>query len=387
MAKLRFKIIHRDKKSKARTGTIKTDHGIIRTPAFVPVGSGATVKSLTPEEIKQAKIDVFFVNTYHMLFRPGIEKIKKVGGLHKFMNWQGPLMTDSGGFQASSLSEKGPRDTLDGKSLVKINSEGIKFKSVWDGKEMFLGPKESIEAQIGFGADIIMSFDECTFYPITKERAKLAMDRTHKWAIISLETLAKRKNSEQNLFGIVQGSIFRDLRVKSAKYMACLPFDGLAIGSVANSQEPRELVFAVLDWTLPYLPSEKPVHFLGVGEIEDIFLSVEKGIDSLDCVTPTRLGRMGWIFDKIMGIKHKFRYDITKSVYAADKNPPVIDCSCYTCQNFSRAYINHLFRNRELLAYRLATTHNLFFFGSLMEKISESIAEDKFLRLKKIWLG
>src|SRR3990170_596879 len=169
MAKLRFKIIHRDKKSKARTGTIKTDHGIIRTPAFVPVGSGATVKSLTPEEIKQAKIDVFFVNTYHMLFRPGIEKVKKMGGLNNFMNWQGPLMTDSGGFQAFSLSQNGPREKAD-QSLVKINNEGIKFKSVWDGKEIFLGPKESINAQIDLGADLIMSFDECTFYPITRER-------------------------------------------------------------------------------------------------------------------------------------------------------------------------------------------------------------------------
>lgn len=389
MSKLRFKIHHKDKHTNARYGEIETEHGVIRTPAFVPVGSGASVKSLTPDEIRQTKTDVFFVNTYHMLFRPGIKSVESSGGLHNFMNWKFPLMTDSGGFQAFSLSEFGPRNTVQSeKSLVKINEEGIRFKSVWDGSEINLGPKESMEAQIKLGADLIMAFDECTFYPISKIRAREAMERTHRWSKICFSTLAAIKNSKQNLYGIVQGSVFEDLRVESAKFMSGLPFEGLAIGSVANSNEPREKVFAVLEYTLPFLlPTLKPIHFLGIGEIEDIILSVEKGVDSLDCVTPTRLARMGWIFDKKLGAKNKFRYDISKNKYAGDNTPPVDGCRCYTCLNFSRTYINHLFRNRELLAYRLATIHNLYFFGSLMEEIREAISDNKFTGLKKRWLN
>ncbi len=386
MNKLRFKVISRDKSSSARAGEIKTAHGIIRTPAFIPVGSTASVKSLTPPEIKECNIDAFFVNTYHMLFRPGTSVINKIGGLHKFMNWDGPIMTDSGGFQAFSLGEYGPRQNSDQpQKLVRITEEGIYFKSIWDGQTVFLGPKESIQVQQTLASDIMMSFDECTFYPITKSYAQKAMERTHLWAEICLSQ-AKTK-PEQALYGIIQGSIFEDLRKQSAVFMRDMPFDGYAIGSVANSQEPRKLVFSVLDWTLPeLLTTEKPIHFLGIGEIEDILLSVEKGIDSLDCITPTRLGRMGWIFDQSAGIKNKFRFDLTKSSFSADKNSPVSECHCYTCRNFSRAYLNHLFRSKELLAYRLATIHNLYFFGEFMEKIRNAIADSQFLRLKKEWL-
>lgn len=385
MNKFRFKIIAKDKNTKAKLGEISTSHGIIRTPAFIPVGSGASVKSLTKEEIHSCNIDVFFVNTYHMLFRPEIETVKKIGGLHKFMRWDGPIMTDSGGFQAFSLGECTTRQSIkDEKKLVKIKENGIYFKSIWDGKEVFLGPKQSITAQQNLGSDIMMAFDECTFFPITKKRARQAMERTHRWAEISL---AQKKVDSNALYGIVQGSVFPDLRKESARFIAHLPFDGFAIGSVANSREPREKVFAVLDWTLPFLlPLEKPVHFLGIGEIEDIFLSIEKGIDSLDCITPTRLGRMGWIFSRSAGLKNKFRYDITKSHFLIDKNPPEKGCKCYTCKNYTRAYLNHLFRCRELLAYRLATIHNLYFYGNLMKQIRESIAKNKLLRLKKDWL-
>ena len=387
MAKLNFTVKNKDKKTNARTGIIETDHGPILTPAFVPVGTGASVKSLTPEEITDAKTDVFFVNTYHMIFRPGVDKVKKLGGLHKFMNWNKPLMTDSGGFQAFSLSESGPRHIVSEKSLVKITEEGITFKSAWDGNSIFLVPGESMEAQIKLGADFVMAFDECTFYPITKKRATIAMERTHNWAKECINKMKTEGKNKQNLFGIVQGSVFEDLRRRSAKFISQLPFEGLAIGSVANSKEPREKVFAVLDWTMPYLlPTGKPIHFLGIGEIEDIILSVEKGIDSLDCVTPTRMARMGWIFDKRAGLKNKFRYDITKSKYSFDQKAPVVNCVCYTCQNFSRAYLNHLFRNRELLAYRLATIHNLLFFGNLMEKIREAIYENEFITFKNEWL-
>ena len=324
-----------------------------------------------------------------MLFRPGIEVVYKSSGLGKFMNWEFPVMTDSGGFQAFSLSENGPRNTnITEKSLVKISEDGINFKSFWDGSQVHLGPEESIDAQIKLGSDIMMSFDECTFYPISKSRAKEAMERTHRWAKICIEEVKRKDADDQNLYGIVQGSVFEDLRIDSAKYMIKLPFDGIAIGSVANSREPREKVFQVLDWTLPYLQSsEKPIHFLGIGEVEDIILSVEKGIDSLDCVTPTRMARMGFIFDKKQRVKNKFRFDITKKVFSIDQKSPVENCHCYTCNNYSRAYLNHLFRNRELLAYRLASIHNLWFFGRLMEEIREAILNDRFLNLKNDWLN
>ncbi len=387
MDNFRFKILAEDKKTKAKTGLITTPNGIIRTPAFVPVGTSATVKSLTPEEIKICNIDVFFVNTYHMLFRPGLEIIKKMGGLHSFINWKGPLMTDSGGFQVFSLGEYGPRQNIsDEKKLIKISDKGISFKSVWDGKSLVLGPIEAIRAQQILDGDIMMALDECTFYPIKKSRAEEAMNRTHKWAISCLKQHKKGKRGKA-LYGIVQGSVFEDLRKISARFISELPFQGFAIGSVANSKEPREKVFSVLDWTLDLLlPKQKPIHFLGIGEIEDIILSVEKGIDSLDCVTPTRLGRMGWIFTKEAGLKNKFRYDITKSSFSSDKNPPDKHCRCFTCSNFTRAYLNHLFRCRELLAYRLASLHNLYFFGNLMEKLREAITYGKFSDFKNNWL-
>lgn len=385
--KFSFKIISKDKKTKARLGEINTAHGKILTPSFVAVGTGATVKSITPEEIKETKTQVFFINTYHMLFSPSIDVVKKCGGVHRFSHWHGPIMTDSGGFQAFSLGDSGPRNlNNDLKSFVQIKEEGIYFKSVWSGEKIFLGPKESIKAQMNLGSDMMMAFDECTFYPITKKRAEQAMKRTHVWALECLKTAGPYPR-KQALYGIVQGSVFKDLRIESAKYISGLPFDGIAIGSVANSQEPRGKVFSVLDWTLPILSeTQKPIHFLGIGEIEDIFLSIEKGIDTLDCVTPTRLARMGWLFNKKEGIKNKFRFDITLAKYSQDTNVLVEDCQCYTCQNYSRAYLHHLFRTRELLGYRLATIHNLAFFGNLFEKIRLAISENRFTKLKEEWL-
>lgn len=389
MTGFRFVINSVDKKCRARNGIIHTKNGQVRTPAFVPVATSASVKSLTTFEVKSCLIDVFFVNTYHMIFRPGISTVKKAGGLHKFMNWDGPIMTDSAGFQVFSLSQFGPRQVKknEPQPLVKIRNNGIFFKSVWDGKEIFLSPEESVKAQQTLDSDIMMAFDECTFYPITKKRAYTAMDRTHLWALSSIRQHHKNKNNRA-LYGIVQGSVFEDLRKQSAKYICRLDFEGLAIGGVANSREPREKKFSVLEWTMPILyPTEKPIHFLGIGEIEDIFLSIEKGVDSLDCITPTRLGRMGWVFTRWAGLKNKFRYDIQKRIYSQDINPPDKLCSCFTCKEFSRAYLHHLFRTKELLAYRLASLHNLYFFGKLMEDIREAIADNKFMTLKKKWLG
>jgi queuine tRNA-ribosyltransferase len=387
MNNFNFTITHKDINSSARTGVIKTPHGHIRTPAFVPVGTAATVKAITPEEFKACNLDVFFVNTYHMLFRPGTDVVKHMGGLHTFMNWTGAVMTDSAGFQAFSLGEFGPRNSSSVKTeqIVRIREDGISFKSVWDGSTIHLGPIESMKAQQDLGSDIVMAFDECTFYPISEKRAREAMMRTHRWLEMCVKEM--KKTPQQSLYGIVQGSVFENLRRESAEFIAHQDIRGIAIGSVANSKEPREKVFSVLDWTLPILlPIEKPIHFLGIGEIEDIILSVEKGIDSLDCITPTRMGRMGWIFDKSAGLKNKFRYDISSKDFVQDKKPLVPGCTCYTCANYSRSYIHHLFRCRELLAYRLATIHNLMFFGNLMEEIRDSIHNNSFITLKNNWL-
>lgn len=432
MNKFGFDIHHTDKHSNARTGIITTSHGKIRTPGFVAVGTAATVKTLTPEEIKECNIDVFFVNTYHMMFHPGMDTIKNSGGVHHFMNWNGSVMTDSGGFQAFSLSENGPRHknelggakegiptartlnagqkgALTGRftlsstngimsdrtqfneeSLVKIKENGIEFTSAWDGRKIFLGPKESIQAQQVLGSDIMMAFDECTFFPITRSYAQEALARTHKWldeCVKQHKTNNHKINTSQALYGIVQGSIFEDLRIESARHVSSKDVEGFAIGSVANAKEPRKFVFDVLDWTMPILrPLQKPVHFLGIGEIEDIFESVTRGIDTLDCVTPTRMGRLGYIFSKEEGAINKFRYDISKSVFAKDQRPMTDDCTCYTCKNFTRSYLHHLFKSRELLGYRLATIHNLTFFGYMMEEIRRAITEDRFIQLKKEWI-
>jgi len=393
-----FKILSGDKKTMARRGKITTSHGKILTPAFVPVGSQATVKSLTPHDLKEVGTQVFFVNTYHLYLRPGAEIIEKLGGLHKFMGWSGPLMTDSGGFQVFSLGRG---------ELVKIDYNGVTFYSHLDGSKHRFTPEKSIEVQQKLNADMMVAFDECApyfersekqgsptqvggSYPISHKYARTAMERTHRWALRSLKaTQGKLHKNRQFLFGVIQGSIFKDLRQESAKFISSENFDGLAIGGVAVGEPKKEMV-KVLDWVMPVLLKDRrlrPIHLLGVGEIDDIFTAVEKGVDMMDCVMPTRLARMGWILTQNPKLKNKdFRYDITKSKFADDKEPPDPGCLCYLCRNFSKAYLHHLFRSRELLAYRLATYHNLFFIEQLFVKIREAIKKGEFLKLKKQWL-
>ena len=373
-----FKILSADQKTMARRGEITTSHGKILTPAFVPVGSQATVKSLTPHDLKEIGTQVFFVNTYHLYLRPGAEMIEKLGGLHQFMKWDGPIMMDSGGFQVFSLGRR---------ELVKIDYHGVTFYSHLDGSKHRFTPEKTIEVQQKLKADMMVAFDECAPYPTTHVYAETAMKRTHRWA---LRSLAAKKRKDQFLFGVIQGSVYKDLREQSTKFISSLEFDGIAIGGVAVGESKKEMI-QVLDWVMPILTKEKkqrPIHLLGVGEIDDIFAAVEKGIDMMDCVMPTRLARMGWILTQNPKLKNKdFRYDITKSKFADNKEPPDPDCDCYLCRNFSRAYLHHLFRTHELLAYRLATYHNLFFIEQLFVKIREAIKKGEFLKLKKQWLG
>lgn len=361
MSTFGFRLLKKDKKTNARLGVITTPHGKISTPAFVPVGTQASVKSLTPEELKELGVQLFFVNTYHTYLRPGIDVIKKFGGLHKFMGWSGPIITDSGGFQVFSLKPK-------------ITDDGVTFQSHWDGTKHEFTPEKSIEIQNALAADIIIAFDECTTYPTTHQYAHKAMERTHRWAKRSLAY----KHSGA-MYGVVQGSIFEDLRKESAKFISSMDFDGIAIGGVSVGESKKEMK-NVLTWVVPYLPEDKPRHLLGVGEIDDIFTLVEWGMDTFDCVQPTRLARMGKIFHK------KEDIDITKKEFAQDTKPIDSDCRCYTCQHFSRAYVHHLFRVREFLGYRLATIHNIHFVNSLMVEIRVAISQGKFLELKKQWL-
>ena len=407
--------------TRARVGEITTPHGIIHTPAFVPVGTQASVKSLTPEELGELGVELFFVNTYHAYLRPGIEVIEKFGGLHRFMHWQKPLITDSGGFQVFSLGKKKfvniaisesavldrekftkkfskkeaikegvfPDEYRPVGELVKIDEDGVTFTSHWDGTQHRFTPEVSIGIQHSLGADLIIAFDECTPYPTTRDYAKEAMERTHRWATRSLsanEKLkmknVKLKRPTQALYGVIQGSVFEDLRKESADFISKLGFDGIAIGGVSVGESKQEMQ-RVCDWVIPRLPQNKPRHLLGVGEVDDIFEIVERGVDTFDCVQPTRLARMGIVFNaKFQMPNAKWGFDITKKVCAEDMQPIDQLCACYTCKNFSRAYIHHLFRVKELLAYRLATIHNLHFVLHLVNQIRTHIQTDTFLQFK-----
>lgn len=392
MENFSFQIIKKDRKSSARLGEINTPHGRIHTPAFVSVGTQATVKSLSPDELKDLGAEIILANTYHLLLRPGDKIIKYLGGLHKFMNWNGPIMTDSGGFQVFSLglalihgvgkianifpeeaNFKPPTKNKD--KFTKIDNDGVTFKSHLDGKTHRLTPEKSIQIQENLGADIIFAFDECTSPLSSKNYTGLAMKRTHNWA---KRCLKAKKRKDQALFGIVQGGEYRDLREESAKFINSLPFFGFGIGgSLGKSKKDMH---QILEWTVPLLDEKKPRHLLGIGEPEDLFNGIERGIDLFDCVIPTRMARNRTVLTK------KGRFSLVKSEFIKDKNPIEKGCRCYTCRNFSRAYLNHLFKAGEILAHRLATIHNLYFIMNLMKEIRESIKNNRFSKFKKEFL-
>lgn len=391
-----FKIISKDKKTRARAGEIVTPHGVIQTPAFVPVGTKATVKGLTPQDLKECGVQLLFGNTYHLHLRPGEDVVSEFGGLAKFMSWNGPTITDSGGFQVFSLGQKKIKLFADEEetevNIVNITDDGVKFRSHIDGSSHMFTPEKSIEIQKKLGADLILVFDECAPHPSTYEYTKIAMERTHKWAVRSLkasqaENLKLKTKNTQWLYGIVQGGIYKDLREESAKFISNLDFNGIAIGGVAVGESKKEMRDA-LEWTVPFLPESKPRHLLGIGEIDDIFDAVEWGMDTFDCVIPTRFGRYGIAFVSPPegNVANKFRLQITKIIYARDERPLANDCLCYVCQNFTRAYIHHLFRAEELLGYRLVSYHNVFFLTHLVKQIREAILEGRFGQLKDEWL-
>lgn len=395
---MEFKIEKKLKNSLARAGVLKTAHGEIHTPAFVPVGTKATVKALTPEQVMNLGAEVVLGNTYHLYLQPGDKLVAEAGGFGKFMNWPGPTMTDSGGFQVFSLGvafDKGiskitkavtdsslliPErfDDVLAPRLAKIGQDGVSFKSHLDGSVHYITPEKSIEIQHNLGADIIFAFDECTSPAEDIKYQEEALERTHRWAKRSLEEHVKlNKENKKALFGIVQGGRDENLRKKSAKFIGDLNFDGFGIGG----SFAKEDMSSAVKWVNEILPEEKPRHLLGIGEPEDLFMGVENGVDLFDCVAPTRNARNGTLYTK------RGKVNITNAKYKNDFGPIDEGCECYVCKNYTRAYVSHLFHGKEMQAGTLASIHNLYFIVHLVKQIRQSILGDKFLEFKKEFLS
>ncbi len=420
-----FELQHKDENSRARTGVIHTDHGDILTPIFMPVGTQATVKTLDQTDLQNLPAQIILGNTYHLHLRPGEDLINDFGGLHKFMNWNKPILTDSGGFQVFSLGKQ--KDNREEKSdasakpqgqLVSIDEDGVTFKSHIDGSSHRFTPESAVETQHKIGADIIMAFDECTPDDAPEEYAREAMERTHRWAARSLAEhqrlsgnlpLTKREREgvaevsaptpptpsraegdnakpyRQFLFGIIQGSVYKNLRQESAKYISSLDFDGIAVGgeSVGYNMEATK---DILDWVFPLIPENKPHYAMGIGlSPADLLIAIEHGVDMFDCVAPTRLARHGMLFVGPTEDK-KLRINITNKKYATDSGPVDPNCGCHTCQHYSRAYVHHLFNAGEISAMRLSSIHNLYFMLDLMNQARTAIQENKFMELKNKWM-
>ena len=362
MKDFNYKLVHQDKNCKARLGELNVFGKKVETPVFMPVGTLATVKFLSPEDIKNLNASVILSNTYHLWLRPGAEIVKKAGGIHKFMNYDGPVLTDSGGFQVFSLADS-----------RKIKEEGVTFKSHLDGSTLFLSPEKSIEIQKNIGSDIAMSFDECIPFPSTYEYVKASTERTLRWAKRGLDAHHK---DDQALFGIVQGGEFEDLRKMCAEELSKMNFDGYSIGGTSVGED-KETMYRMVEYAIKYLPEDKPRYLMGVGAVNDILNGIERGVDMFDCVLPTRIARHGTLMTS------QGRINIKKNIYKDDFTPLDPECDCECCRNYTKAYLNHLFRCNEGLGARLLSIHNLRFLIRLVEGAREAIKEDRFLEYKE----
>jgi queuine tRNA-ribosyltransferase len=360
-----FNVIAQSSTTRARAGVIQTSRGKIDTPVFMPVGTLGAVKSLSPEELKAAGARIILGNTYHLYLRPGCDVIERFSGLHRFMNWNGPILTDSGGFQVFSLAK-----------LAKISEEGVKFQSHIDGSSHLLTPEKAIEVQLCLDSDISMCLDECIHYPASRSEAQDAVKNTALWAERCKQAWQTNSNGHNALFGIVQGGMFKDLREMSIKNLLGMDFSGYALGGLSVG-EPAEIMLEIADFSLPKLPDDKPRYIMGVGTPDNLIELAGLGADMFDCVLPTRNARNGQMFTRRGAI------NISNSRYAHDTQPVEPDCHCYTCVNYSRAYLRHLYMARELLAYRLNTIHNIHFFISFMQQIRSAILNDSFDTFKK----
>lgn len=343
----------------ARRGEITTAHGVIQTPIFMPVGTYGTVKGMNPQNLRDVQAQIILGNTFHLWMRPGLDVMEKFGGLHRFMGWNGPILTDSGGFQVFSLG-----------AMRKIKEEGVHFRSPVNGDKLFLTPEESMRIQTVLNSDIVMIFDECTPYPATHTEARLSMEMSMRWARRSRDSFDELGN-HNGLFGIVQGGMYEDLRDISLQGLEHIGFDGYAIGGLSVG-EPKEDMKRILAHTAPRLPIHKPRYLMGVGTPEDLVNAVGKGIDMFDCVMPTRNARNGWLFARTGDIR------IRNAKFKNDERPLDDQCTCYTCQNFSRAYLHHLDRSKEILGAQLNTIHNLHYYLDLMRQMREAIEQDRF---------
>lgn len=370
-----YKLIKTD--GKARAGVISTPHGEIQTPVFMPVGTAGTVKAMTPEELLSSGTEIILGNTYHLYLRPGMEILEKAGGLHKFMNWNGPMLTDSGGYQVFSLSQGE-------KSLVKILENGVEFKSYKDGSKHMFTPDKVIDFQLTIGSDIMMPLDFCPSAEATYEEIEKAVDTTSAWFGKAWQHYsAQPKNVIDNhaLFAIVQGGTYLELRKKSFEDLSKFPVDGFSIGGVANAGESKEKQEAALEATLPLLPNDKPRYLMGVGEPEDLLFGIEQGVDMFDCVTPTRLGRHGTVWTK------KGKLNLHNTALKDDFSSLDEDCDCYACKNFTRAYIAHLIRENEILGVRLTTMHNIRFLINLVNGARDAITFGTFIDYRNSFLS
>lgn len=365
--KIKYELLKQEKNTKARNGILHTNHGSYETPIFMPVGTLANVKTLVPEELKEMHSAVILSNTYHLWLRPGEDIVSKAGGLHKFMNYDGPILTDSGGFQVFSLAK--PKD---------ISEEGVKFKSHIDGRELFLTPEKSIGIQNKLDSDIAMSFDECPPASADYKYMKNSIERTLRWAKRGKDV---HNNENQSLFGIIQGGAYEDLRKFSATETVKLDFDGYSIGGVANDNESKEDMYKAIDYSIPYIPDDKPRYLMGVGEPIDIIEGVIRGIDMFDCVLPTRIARHGNVFS------HHGKMNLRNAKFKEDFTPIENDCDCYTCKHYTKAYIRHLLVANEQLAGRLLSIHNIRFLIKLTEDLREAIKNDNILEYKEKFLN
>ncbi|MCI8631043.1 MAG: tRNA guanosine(34) transglycosylase Tgt [Firmicutes bacterium] len=358
-----YELIKTDSRTKARRGRIHTPHGDIETPVFMPVGTQGTVKAMRPEQVSEMGAKIILGNTYHLYLRPGHNIVKEAGGLHKFMNWDGAILTDSGGFQVFSLGK-----------LRKITEEGVRFRSHIDGSLHMISPEKSMEIQNALGSDIMMAFDECAPYPADRKYVKDSFERTTRWLARCKEY---HKNIEnQSLFGIMQGGMYKDMRYESAMQIVEMDMPGYAVGGLSVG-EPKEVMLDVMDDCVDYLPADRPRYLMGVGSPDYLFEAVERGIDMCDCVLPTRIARHG------LAMTSHGRVNIKNAKYERDWEPLDSECDCYTCRNYSRAYLRHLFKADEMLSSMLLSNHNLYFLINMMGKIRDAIENDRFLEYKK----
>ena len=357
-----YELVAEDRKTGARAGLLHTPHGVFKTPMFMPVGTQATVKTVTPEELEEMGAQIILSNTYHLFLRPGTELIHEAGELHRFMNWNKGILTDSGGFQVFSLG-----------AMRKITEEGVYFRSFLDGSKQFLSPEISIRAQEDLGSDIAMAFDECIPYPADYEYARKSTERTTRWA---KRCIKAHQRTDRGIFGIIQGGMYKDLRKQSAMEISSLPFDGMAVGGLSVG-EPHDLMYDILEETIQWMPKGKARYLMGVGTPDCLVEGVARGVDMFDCVFPTRVARNG------MAMIHTGRMNMKNKQYERDFRPIEESCGCYTCRNYTRAYIRHLYKSEELLVFRLVTIHNLYFLLKFMRDMREAIVQGNFSEFRE----